>query len=379
MDRLDGREPDGFRQRLEAAIAEERRESVAADASAERAMGTIRAAAQVYAIGSIALLLSLVWFFVRRIREPFEELMAGTEAMRAGDRTRRIRVRSSDEFGLIGTSVNAMSDEVDRHRRELEAAHGRLEATVAQRTEQLRVANDGLLKADARRRQLFADISHELRTPLTAIRGEAEIALRGGPKPADDYRVALQQITDVSGQLGRLVDDLLFISRNDAGVHALRMEPVPMGALLQSVCQQGRAIGHARSIDVVHEPLREDAIVLGDRDRLRQLFMILIDNAIRYTPGTTPVVVSAAQDAGRLVVRVADQGVGIPEDALSEVFRRFYRGDRSATQGGTGLGLPIAKAIAESHGGTIEIRSTPNVGTTVVVSLAHAGPAAEAA
>lgn len=377
MDLLDSREPQGFRQRLNASIAGERREAVEGDARAEDAMETLRQAARIYAVGSVALLLVLVYVFARRMREPFDELMAATRAMQDGDLSRRVRVRGRNEFGLIASSVNALAEQRQQQQTALAQAHDRLEETVALRTEELRVANERLTRADAQRRQLFADISHELRTPITAIRGEAEIALRGSAKPPDQYRVALEHVKSISGQMGRLVDDLLFIARHDANAQRLDLDDVPLGALLDAVCREGAALARDTGIEIVQQPAVGSLLVRGDYDRLHQLFMILIDNAVRYSDPPNRVWVAAEPGPDRVTVKVVDRGSGIAEHDLPNVFRRFYRGDRASARpgDGAGLGLPIAKAIVDAHRGVIDIDSVPGLGTTVRVSfdLAPAG------
>lgn len=368
MDLLDGREPDGFRERLNRAIAEERRETEVSRVAAEAAMATLGRAARVYVLGSVVLLLALSYVFVGRLRKPVDELVAATQAMKAGDLDRRARIDRRDEFGLIASHFNALADLRQHQQRELANAKERLEETVARRTEELRIANERLVRADATRRQLFADISHELRTPITAIRGEADIGLRGGAKPVDDYRLALTQISTIAGQMGRLIDDLLFVARSDAGAHRMDMERVSLGAVLDAVCLQARALGHDHGIAIAFEAW-PDVSVWGDFDRLHQLFMILLDNAIRYSEAPSTVHVRSTVADGRVTVDVVDRGAGMAEYELVNAFRRFYRGDRSAATEGAGLGLPIAKAIVDAHGGVIEIDSVAGTGTTVRVTL----------
>lgn len=365
----------GFRALLSGMIVHERSEVSEADARTDALMQTLHRSAVLFGVSAVVVLLGMAFYFARRLRKPLEELMAATRAMREGDLTRRVRLDSRDEFGLIGTSLNTMAEDRAQQRQALLHAQDRLERTVVQRTEELRVANEQLTRVDATRRQLFADISHELRTPITAIRGEAEIALRGADKPIEHYREVLERITQTCLQLGRLVEDLLFIARSDAGVHRMNMGAVSLRALLAGVCNQAVALARDWGIEIINRPLAEDVIVLGDQNRLHQLFMILLDNSVQHSGSNSPVVVRADVQGDLVTVTVTDRGVGIGEHERTEVFRRFYRGDRANEHDGdgTGLGLPIAKAIVDAHGGTIELQSAPNAGVSVRVTLPISG------
>lgn len=360
-----------FRLVLDEAIVDERSQTSEADARTEALMKTLHRAAQLYGLLALVALLAMAFYFARRLRTPFEELMAATRAMREGDMARRVQLHSRDEFGLIAASLNAIADDRELKRQALLQAQERLERTVALRTEELRVANEQLMNVDASRRRLFADISHELRTPITAVRGEAEIALRGADKPVEHYREALGRITQTCLQLGRLVEDLLFIARSDAGALRMNMAAVSLRNLLAEVCRQAGVLAYDRGIEIINRSLAEDVIVLGDQDRLHQLFMILLDNSIRYSGSSAPVEVWANVQGGHVTVKVIDRGVGIAEHERVEVFRRFYRGNRANQPAGdgAGLGLPIAKAIVDAHGGTIEVESTLHAGVTVGVTL----------
>lgn len=224
------------------------------------------------------------------------------------------------------------------------------------------------LEAAYRAEQRFVgDASHELRAPLTAIQANLEL-LRAHPDMPEDARLeAIAEVSREADRLTRLVGDLLVLARADAGA-TLGHSPVELDRVVLDVFAQARHLtrGHTLEIgDFVPAP------VAGDRDRLVQLVYILVHNALSYTPSDGRVVVSLerADDVARVVVR--DTGVGIRAEDLPRVFERFYRADpaRSHDPGGTGLGLPIARWIAEQHGGTIAIESAPSRGTTVRVEL----------
>jgi two-component system OmpR family sensor kinase len=219
---------------------------------------------------------------------------------------------------------------------------------------------------DAHRQQqrFLGDVSHELRTPLTTIRGNAELLAAGETSP-EEQREAIDHIRRETERLSRLVDELLVLARADA-VEAFAPRPLELDEVLMETFADLQGIAGRR--------LRVSAIdavtVDGERDRLKQLVLVLLDNALRYTPKGT-VDVSIADDGKEAVLRVDDDGIGIALADLPHVFERFYRGDaaRRIDASGSGLGLPIARWIVERHGGTIRIQRSERGGTLVTVRL----------
>ena len=239
--------------------------------------------------------------------------------------------------------------------------------------ETIRKAHQTLKELDQLRSQFFSDISHELRTPLTVIRGEAEVTLRGKDKPLAEYKTVLAQIVQLTNQVNKLVGDLLFLSRSESGTLEIVKRPLPLLDLLQEVHREARVLADKKHIAVTsNSPMDTPIIVNGDPQRLRQLFMIVIDNAVNYTKQEGAIKVDLESDGATARVIVADNGVGIPEGDLPHVFQRFYRvkqGRQDGAQNGSGLGLHIAKWIAETHMGTVSIASVLNRGTTVTIEL----------
>ena len=238
--------------------------------------------------------------------------------------------------------------------------------------EAIRKAHQTLKELDQLRSQFFSDISHELRTPLTVIRGEAEVTLRGKDKPLAEYKTVLERIVHLTNQVNKLVGDLLFLSRSESGTIEISKHPVPLIDILLEVHQESQVLAERKHTTVTLNSRNGTIIVNGDPQRLRQLFMIIVDNAVKYTrPGGT-IEVNLERDETHARVIVADNGIGIPEKDLPHVFQRFYRVKRrrqDQVESGTGLGLPIAKWIAESHDGTASIVSVVDRGTTVTVGL----------
>ena len=168
-----------------------------------------------------------------------------------------------------------------------------------------------------------------------------------------------------------LVNDLLFIARQGAGAARLKMQPIDLGDLLKKVCGDAKVIADGKNIDVAFVNGNAHDMVRGDPARLRQLFLVLLDNAVRYSKSKGAVKVEIGSADGEVRVRVSDRGIGIPPEELEGIFERFRRGGNAASMNdeGLGLGLPVAKAIVEAHKGRIEMASRPGEGTTVTVAL----------
>ena len=218
-------------------------------------------------------------------------------------------------------------------------------------------------------RRFVADASHELRTPIAVIRGEADVALSQERTPAE-YRESLGIMLDEARRLSRLVDDLLNLARADAGYVQLQTHDFYLNELLGDCCRCVQGLANSRGLKLECLP-GNDLEFNGDEQLLRRLVINLLDNALRYTPAGGKV--TAALDAGSASVRlrISDTGIGIAPDDAARVFERFYRAGeaRSRQNGGVGLGLAIARWIAESHHGTVECDSHPGQGSTFTVTL----------
>ena len=357
FDQSEGRD---LRQLIAQSIAREKaamqRERAAADASLARMRALWIGMALTLALGA----LGATVYFGQALRRPLDALAAGAQALQQGRLQHRIDLKGRDEFAEVARSMNAMAEELEQHRvRETQQRH-LLEATVRERTIDLHRANGSLQRTDVRRRQLLADISHELRTPTTAIRGEAEVTLRGEDKPAGEYREALRRIVDTSRQLGSVIDDLLAMARSDMETLSLVRQPVSLKQPLLDALSQAAALAGENQISLVGVGrLPERMHVFGDAQRLTQLLLLLLDNAVRYShPGGT-VRWGVRHDGDAVVVEVVDEGIGIPAAELDQVFERHFRGAaaRRHRASGSGLGLPIARALAQAHGGSLEMVS----------------------
>lgn len=248
-----------------------------------------------------------------------------------------------DELGRLTTTINVMLTE-------LQAAFSHAERTL-----------------DAQRR-FAADASHELRTPLTTIRGNLELLRREPPIEDTDRREVINDIVEECERLSRLVNDLMVLQRADTewqvSSDRIRIKPV-----IEEICRQARRIDQNRTI--ICDSLA-DVSIAGNRDALKQIVLILLDNAIKYSPADKPINVSATADSQRVRVSVTDHGPGIDPDRVPYIFERFYRGDQARSGGGVGLGLAIAQALVEAQRGKIDVTTAPGEGATFTVTLPRA-------
>ena len=371
-----------LRELINGAIAHQRAAVPVARAATERGLDVLRGQAIGMALITLALAAVLALHLTRRLQRPLDRLLEGTQALQAGALDHRVATGSHDEFDRVAQHFNAMAAELQQHRARADAARRGLEDAVQARTQELSAAHDTLQRLDQRRRQLFADLGHELRTPATSIRGEAEIALRGGDKPVEEYRQTLARIVGGVDQLTRVIHDLLLIAKAEADQLVMHPAPVDLRALLGDASEQAMALGAPQGVQVqwLEDQRGGDGVealptgcvaVYADADRLRQALMIVLDNAVRYSaPGTTVRVgLRGAPDGVQVVVR--DEGIGIDADELPRVFERFVRGRRARAHraDGTGIGLSIAHAIVQAHQGEIDVESAPLQGTVVRITL----------
>jgi signal transduction histidine kinase len=217
-------------------------------------------------------------------------------------------------------------------------------------------------------RRFMADAAHELRTPITILRNRAEIALQQ-PRDTSDYVSALQGVEAEAHRLGSIVDSLLVLARADAGERQIERERIFLDDIAIDAAAAAQVIARQKGVDVTVDDF-EEAPVVGDASLIRQLAMIILDNAVKFTDAGGRVRVGVSIQSEAPTFSVDDTGIGIRQEELSRVFQRFFRGEtaRSRTEG-AGLGLSIASWIAREHGAEISLKSEPGVGTRVVVTF----------
>jgi heavy metal sensor kinase len=287
---------------------------------------------------------ALGYWLVRKALQPVLEMSDEAAAIGASDLTRRIPVRhAGDELGRLAMTFNALLD--------------RVRAVLVQQ------------------RRFMADASHELRTPLAIVRGEAEVALSKDDRGAGELRESLTVIEQESRLLSSIIDDLFLLARADAGQAVLATTTFYLDELIAEVVRSHRSLAAKKSIELATR-LKPECAVVADERLMRRLLVNLVDNAVKYSPAGGRVEITLAAQNGSYVIAVADTAPPIPEEQRTRIFERFYRGDAAAGEG-AGLGLAIARSIAELHGGRVElIDGHDGAGNTFRVELKRSADAA---
>lgn len=276
-------------------------------------------------------------FLAGQTLKPVERIADIARGIGEGDLSRRIDIETDDELGRLSGTLNVMIE--------------RLEG------------------AFNKQRRFVADASHELRTPLAVLQAESTLAL-DKKRTQPEYRKSLELVSQEVAYMSEIVGKLLSLARSDSGTEPLNFQPVNVMDLLSELFQEVGALAQEKGLQF-NLGQTENLTVWGDRLKLRQLLLNILDNAIRYTPSGGSISGSLVRKNGSAVVSIEDTGIGIPAEQLPFVFDRFYRVDkaRSSAEGGTGLGLSIAASIAKAHGGGIEVESQVGQGTTFRVVL----------
>jgi two-component system sensor histidine kinase CiaH len=217
-----------------------------------------------------------------------------------------------------------------------------------------------------KQQRFVADASHELRTPTAVIHAQTELLLRQPTHSIEQESPNIAVILKESKRMSKLLDDLLTLARSDSNQLEIQSSTIALDSLLREISEQFRLLASTKGIDIITE-LQEPLSLWGDEGRIRQLLIILLDNALKYTPPSGRIEVAGRYQSNTVYISVKDSGYGISVDDLPHIFERFYRGDkvRSRAKGGTGLGLSIAQWIVDAHGGVIRIDSKINKGTNV--------------
>lgn len=381
FDSIDGQD---LRMLLEQSIQRERQTLQRERQAADQSLGLVRGIAFAMALSIVAVAALLALYFSQALRLPLQQLIRGMQALQQGNLHHRIPAKRHDEFAQIAHSVNLMAAELGQHRQRETDARQQLEALVNARTTELQQALATLQQVDLRRRQLFADISHELRTPTTAIRGEAEISLRGADKPAEHYKDALQRIVQTSVQLGLVIEDLLSMARSDIDTLVLERRVLAVEQPLREAIAQIKPSARLKSVHIACH-FSGQTLVLGDQQRLRQIFGLLLDNAVSYSNPYSQVDIYAerlpaeAHTPAYWQLSIHNHGIPIQADEIDLVFQRSFRGEaaRLHRPDGNGLGLPIANSLIQAHHGKIRLESSVQFGTTAQVLLPIAPPPTE--
>ena len=279
------------------------------------------------------------YFMSRRALRPVDEIIEAAQKIGAQNLSSRLSVSNTgDELQRLSETLNGMLTRIETAFRKIS--------------------------------QFTADASHELRTPLAIMRTRAELTLRK-PRLASDYRDELEQILNDLERTSELVERLMLLARADSGAPVLQFGNVDLTDVLRDAADQAKTLASAKRIRISVDLPPEGTVLRGDQHFLQRLFLILIDNAVKYTAEGGSIIICCEIAGAFASISVRDTGVGIPEADLANIFERFYRADkaRSRESGGAGLGLAIAQWIVEAHHGTIDVQSTVGEGSTFRVRV----------
>jgi len=286
----------------------------------------------------MALAAFIGWFMARRALTQVEEVTRTAQAISATDLDQRVPIKGrADEIDRLATTFNDMLDRIQKLVTEM--------------------------------KEMTENIAHDLRSPITRIRGMAEMALTTG-KAIDEYEAAAASTVEDCDRLLEMINTMLYISQTEAQATAgkLPTEEVDMTGVVRNACELFQPVAEDKGVNLVVD-IGAHLKVRGVLQALQRMLANLIDNALNYTPRPGTVTVSVSGDERLGIIAVKDTGVGIAPDELPHIFRRFYRGDRSRSRPGAGLGLTLVEAIVHAHGGRISVTSALDAGTTFTVTL----------
>ncbi len=327
-----------------------------------------------FGIVLLAFLLSVSFFIHGRfIGRPIREMIDVIDRTERGVGDARVAWKSHDDIGAVAAAFNSMRDRQEAFEHALEEAHTNLERRVQQRTRDLAEARDAAEAANMAKSGFLASMSHELRTPLNAIIGFSQLLemphLEDNPEKRREY---VSDILSSSEHLLALINDLLDLSKIEAGRSELFETKVVVSELLESVVDMVRPLAHSAGITISLTHNKEDLLLVADAQKVRQILLNVLSNAIKFTPEGGSISASVTRNRSRgLNLVIADTGIGIAPEDMDRVMEPFEQvaGLQEANPSGTGLGLPLARGLVELHGGTFKLISKPGKGTRVIVSF----------
>lgn len=324
-------------------------------------------------LAMLAVLILIIAMFIvfDKINKPLQSIINGAKRFTVADWQHRIQVNVAGELKDVADTFNNTAQIAGMREKSLEQNNQKLEMQVQERTAELRATLLDLEGQNMQRQRLLADVSHELRTPLTIIRGEVDVTLRGKEKPLADYKDALQRIGEAAQHTNALVDDVLFIARKEAGKSRLLLAEHDLVTIIQECMNIFHRQFVQNNIALNFNKQSNTAVLSCDKKRIRQVLLILLENILNHGVQASAGRITLTKEADGYELTVSDNGVGISKQEQSKVFERFFRGSNASERyaSGTGLGLPVAKAIIEAHHGSISVSSELGEGTNFVVKL----------
>lgn len=284
------------------------------------------------------------WWMSRRALDPVDKMTQAARSIGVQDLAKRLYVPPTrDELARLAETLNDML--------------ARLESAFNKIT------------------QFTADASHELRTPVAVMRTSAELALRKS-RGEEEYRETLSQILHETDKVSQLIENLLALARADSGAAQMQMQRTDIGPILARACDQSKLLAQEKGVALSRNGASDPIWIHANCDSIERLFVILLDNAVKYTPNGGRIDVKLGVENGFATAEIRDSGIGIPAEDMPHIFDRFFRADRARSRehGGAGLGLAIGKWIAEAHGGEIQAQSELANGSSFRVRIPVAQP-----
>jgi signal transduction histidine kinase len=274
---------------------------------------------------------------VKKLTDPISNMKQAAENLSKGDYSTRLSIKSKDEIGELGKAFNQMAESIQ--------------------------------KEDERKKEFLANVSHELRTPISYIKGYSDALITGMVKKEQEEKQYLQLIHREAGRMERLVGDLLDLSKLDTNEYKLEKMVLPLAQLIEEATRKYIPVINEKCLYLKYD-LDPDVIVNGDAGRIEQILQNLMDNAIRYTE-KGGIQIGLSKSGNQCCIQISDTGKGIPAEDIDKIKQRFYRVNKARTRldGGTGLGLAIVEKLVFLHGGSINIRSQIDKGTTVEIYM----------
>ncbi|WP_432405366.1 sensor histidine kinase [Wukongibacter sp. M2B1] len=298
-------------------------------------VGKISSISLLVGFGVITVIFLLSSFLARDIVEPVKELTDIAEVMAGGDFSKRAVKRNNDEIGKLSDTLNFMADEIQR--------------------------------SNSIKNEFISSVSHELRTPLTAIRGWSEIILAGEIESSEEEKEGLKIISDEAERLSGLVDELLDFSKLESGKITLDLVEIDVKELIEDVYGYFRkrfGMAGIRSRIILDEA---NCIIIGDTNRLKQVLINIIDNAIKFTGKNGAISIKSLVSEKYILIEIEDNGIGIPIEEIGRITEKFYKG--KSKNAGSGIGLAISKEIVDMHRGQLHIKSIKGEGTSIGIEL----------
>ncbi|WP_273226987.1 sensor histidine kinase [Geosporobacter ferrireducens] len=309
-----------------------------------------------FAIAIFVLIFLTSFYLSRQLTKPIRQLIKGSEQISTGDYNLNININSPDEIGELADRFKFMAQRI---KEQIEIIQG---------------DRDKLKEVQAQSKVFFDNVTHELKTPLTTIMGYAQVLKENGFSDKDFFDKGTSYIINESKRLNKLVIEILELSKTATMDFSYHYEKVNLTELIAETCDEMKMKGKKYNI-AIHYSLQKDLFLKGDKNKLKEVLINLLDNAIKYGRVNSSIDVDAYRQDGAIIIKIKDQGEGISEKHINKIFEPFYRisSNTSKEKGSAGLGLTIVKNIIENHGGTIDIKSKLNEGTVVIIVFGGEG------